>query len=515
MHSSFAALAAALLLATLGLLAAGLIWFRGHWVPPRPPAAHDDASADALRRLGLALILLVAAASLGSLADPSGGRALAFLGLIALAWSCTSTSRPAPFATPLPRANRGALRAALRPWLLACLGVLGLWSLWLVPATSLVERETIPAPGPRLTSVAPASLHLAWDAPSATVLIRNDDRRPRDLADLRMQGEDWGSFVPSIQGPPMLASGAEVTVRVRGNPERFVTERTGPATGYRRYRNGRASLSFRLGKESMRVPVTFHGNHPAPPWRASGAIALLLVFAGLALRAPHLNGGPVADEQRPLGPRPLIALSAAFALASLTLAPVAPAWCTSWPFASSLIPAPSRCVEGLGAMTLAVWPQPVPPLLPWLLCTWSLALASLSSHAGIHGALRRVRASTLLLVGFWLLQVAEPSDSAGAWIFPCLGAGLLGTGSLWLWTVSTEGVVDRMQRLATLVLLGHTCLPYLLDPWWVRLPHLLGAPTSLLLATIAAHVAFWIFLDGSLSTLSKRLAFLFGTEPQE
>jgi hypothetical protein len=126
-----------------------------------------------------------------------------------------------------------------------------------------------------------------------------------------------------------------------------------------------------------------------------------------------------------------------------------------------------------------------------------------------------VRASTLLLVGFWLLQVVKPTGGAGQWIFPCLGAGLLGTGALWLWTTSTDDAVNRMQRLATLVLLGHTCLSYVLDPLWARLPHLLRAPSSLLLAMIAAHVAFWIFLDGSLSILSKRLAFLFGIQPQE
>jgi hypothetical protein len=330
-----------------------------------------------------------------------------------------------------------------------------------------------------------------------------------------MQGEDWSSFVPSIQGPSPIASGAEVSVRVRANPNRFVTDETRPGAGYRRYRDGQASLSFRLGKESLNLPVTFHGNQPAPPWRASGAIALLLVFAALALRGPHLRGGLVADSQRPLGPRPLIALSAAFALACLTLAPLAPAWCTSWPFALNLLQAPARCVEGLGAVTLSVWPRPVPPLLPWLLCAWSLALAALTSPMGVQGALLRVRASTLLLVGFWLLQVVKPTGGAGQWIFPCLGAGLLGTGALWLWTTSTDDAVNRMQRLATLVLLGHTCLSYVLDPLWARLPHLLRAPSSLLLAMIAAHVAFWIFLDGSLSILSKRLAFLFGIQPQE
>ncbi len=512
MHSPFVALAAPALLAALALLVIGVAWSRRHWIPPRPPAADTEAGAAAHRRLGLALVVLTVAGALGSL-SPSGLTALVFVGLAALAWTFTGAGLPA---RPPPAVERPMKTTRLRSVALWALGLLGVWSLWIAADPSVMRRGTMAARGAAITTVAPSSLHLAWDSPSAALRVHNRGVNPRPLREVRVSGEDWRAFVPLVDGPALVTPGAMTTVRLRGAPDQFLVHAGagGATAGYRHYRDGAASLSFRLGAELIEIPVTFHGNRPSPPWRTSVATALLLVLASLALARPPLDGGPVADRDRALGPRPLLALSAACVLGSLATVPLTPAWCASWPVVPALAAGPSTCIEGAGALRIGVWPWPVPVLLPWVLCAWSMALSALTSSAGIRGALHRTRAAAIILVGLWISHLSRVPALADGWLLPCSAAALLLAGAGALWRVGTTAYLTRLQRLATLVLLTNELVHYAPRSWWVRLPHLLPGPSHLLLATIAMHVAFWILLDGSLSIFAKRLGFLIGIVPR-
>lgn len=512
MFSTFVVLAASMLLATLGVFLAGGALSRRHWIPPGPSSDRNVASVDDYRRLTLALVLLTVAGSLGSLEASSGAGAIVFIVLLALVWILTSTDLRHELLAPHSVPQQRPLTARLRSIALGAAGVLGIWSFWIADDASLVQRETIPYHEAPVAELAPSALHLSWDAPTAVLRLRNREPLAHAIRGLRLEGDDWRAFVPSVADSHPVAPGAETTIELRADPEQFLAHREGAAApsrpGYRTYRSGSTSLSFQLGAKRQTVPVTFHGNHPTPPWRPATAIALLLVLAGLALTQPTPGRGPMADTDRPLGPRPLLAISALFAVTSLLVAPVTPPWCTSWPFVPALMAPSTACIEGLGAARIGAWPTPTPPMIAWVLCAWSLVLSSLASRSGVRGGLLRTRVSAVVLLGLWACLRTHTPAFAGGWLLPIAAATLLLAGAIYMWRLATPDVVSRLQRLAMLVVITTEVVRYVPRGLWVRLPHVVSDPAHILLAIIAAHVACWILLDYFLSSIAKRLGFL-------
>jgi hypothetical protein len=241
--------------------------------------------------------------------------------------------------------------------------------------------------------VEPAVVRLSPALPDAPLEIVNAGPDPVEIADLRLEGPDWGAFSVDDDGrlPARVGPGERLQLSVRAGRRGL---RTAASQAYADYRAGDATLAFRAGDTEHRVPVRFSpvGRASTSLWAAGLAALGLLGALGLAGRV-----GPRASGRPPAASPILAAIGLAVALAVL---PIGEGLCDE-PLAEMLYAEDlARCRAGAGGSPLALAPVDG-GLVAWCAGLFGAALA---------GARARVESAAAAVI---TLCVASLAVSAG------------------------------------------------------------------------------------------------------